>query len=243
MSIFNEENKMKHPHFQTITIGDSLEGTYVKKRIIPNTNKPGEMQNLYIIKKTDGEFMDVYGKPGIDAQMEDVTLGQIVGFKYTAENPSANPKFNPTKVVDVFSNKETVDQVWVDANKDLIEAEAISQSTPVPASVSTPTPAPVSGISFVDVNTPVTPDLGPVGSVEATIAAKTTEELFPSTDTVTPTTTPPTQEEAIAEINKIATDKLGATTPEEVKTKAMEATGLAFIPSNVNNILVELKKL
>ena len=235
MSIFNEENKMKHDHFKTITIGDSLEGTFVKKRVIPNNNKVGENQNLYVIKQADGDFIDVYGKPGIDAQMEEVTLGQIVGFKYSAETPAKVAGHNPTKVVDVFSNKDQVDQVWIDANQDAIAAEAMEHSAPAQAPVAPETPS----VAFVTGDVTPAQDLGPASSVEATIAGKTTEDLFPSTDTANE----PTQEEIVAEINKIATDKLGATTPEEVKTKAMEKTGLAFIPGNLNNILTELKKL
>lgn len=54
---------------------------------------------------------------------------------------------------------------------------------------------------------------------------------------------PMTLEEMVKEINNIAIEKLGAKTPEEVKEKVMESTGIAFIATNMPHILDALKQL
>lgn len=50
-----------------------------------------------------------------------------------------------------------------------------------------------------------------------------------------------TKEEKLERITELASKKLGATSPDEVKLKAMEATGVAFIDSNLDDILLSLE--
>ena len=57
------------------------------------------------------------------------------------------------------------------------------------------------------------------------------------------TTVPNTPEEMLKKINNIAVEKLGVTNAESVKNKVMEATNLAFIESNLAQILATLEEL
>ncbi len=50
-----------------------------------------------------------------------------------------------------------------------------------------------------------------------------------------------TKEEKLERITELASKKLGAATPEEVKLKSMECTGVAFIDSNLDDILLSLE--
>jgi hypothetical protein len=52
-----------------------------------------------------------------------------------------------------------------------------------------------------------------------------------------------TPEDILKRINNIAVEKLGATNAESVKNKVMEATNLAFIESNLPQILATLEEL
>jgi len=113
MSIFDEKNKIKGDYFAFKVIGDKLEGTYVGKRITVNRLKQGAEQNVYEIKKLDGTFIEVYGKPGIDMQMKRIKLGQIVGFEFIKIIPPTQPGYKPTHVIQVYADPKEVDEKWL----------------------------------------------------------------------------------------------------------------------------------
>jgi len=96
-------------------------------------DKKGEMQTIYEIKVSDGafhklddkknpvpevtkcvagEFWNVGGKKGIDAQMRNVKIGQILGMKFMEETPSKTKGYNPTKVVKIFT-EGLMDTEWM----------------------------------------------------------------------------------------------------------------------------------
>jgi len=236
MSIFDEQNKMSHDYFKFDVVGAAVEGTFINKRVVKNTMKNDEPQNVYTLLKENGDIVDVYGKPGIDEDMKAVSLGQIIGFKFTGTKEAKKPGWKDTKIINVYSNKRLVNKQWLEENKDWIEEERILKTSTAPApDTDIATPASVAAPAMPAT---ATDDLGPVNSVDEVVKSKTTEELFPVTDVKEPS-----QEEVIAEINKIAVDKLSATDTEDVKTKVMEKTGLAFIPGNLNAILEQLRTL
>jgi len=134
MSIFDEKNKVKSNYVAFKTIGDKVEGTYVGKRIVANTLKPGTDQIVYELKKLDGTYTDVYGKPGIDMQMKRVKLGQIIGFEFVKIIPATRPGYKPTNVIQVYADDKTVDEKWLMEQED----EARATGTETPADAATP---------------------------------------------------------------------------------------------------------
>lgn len=112
-SIFdNEDNKVKSNWFQKKKVGDKIEGTLVSKRVVMN-QLSGKEQNVYELKLANGEFWNVGGSIGIDAQIRNVKLGQIVGFEFVEERAAKKPGLNPTKVVKVWANPKLVDEEWL----------------------------------------------------------------------------------------------------------------------------------
>jgi len=61
-------------------------------------------------------------------------------------------------------------------------------------------------------------------------------EPFPSSSSVT-------DEDKLAIINKLASDKLAISDPSLVKDKVMEVTGIAFVPVNYDKIVAALKQI
>jgi len=204
MTIFNDDNKVKSNWFQKNKIGDSIEGTYIAKRIVMNQLR-GKEQIIYELKAADGQFWNVGGgdpnakfPAGIDIQMRNVKLGQVIGFKYTEDKPSTTVGMNPTKKVQVFANPDIVDEEWLKQQDDENAIEG--------------------GID---------PDFG--------VSDKTVLKAFEKMDEAT--------DDMIGHINKLAEEKLGAITPEEVKDMVAEKTGLAFIEKNLDKIVEALTAL
>lgn len=196
MSIFNENNKVTSNYMKFEKVGDKTEGTYVEKRVVVNSLRNDSEQCVYTLKQADGSLIDIYGKPGIDAQMRNVRLGQIIGFEFVREIPPTRPGYKPTHVIQVYANPSIVDQKWLQEQEEIRSSEGSqAQLTPMSAQPSAPA------------------------------------------------ATPTTDEEMVVEINNIAVQKLGAATPDEVKTKVMEVTNMAFLPMNLPRILEILRQL
>jgi len=205
MSIFDDEgNKMTSQYWKYPNVGDKVEGTYVERRVTTNRLKKDAEQIVYSIMLEDGTFTDVYGKPGIDAQMRNVKLGQIIGFEFVREDPPKQAGHSPTKIVQVYANPKTVNEDWI---------KGINGEATVPQAAGPVTPEQTQAPAEAPVAAPVEPSA--------------TADL----------------EALVKEVNDLATAKLGATDPEDVKTKTMEATGLAFIEGNLPQILEALKAL
>lgn len=117
-SIFTDENKVSSMYWAPKEIGDSIEGTFIEKRVVVNRMKENEDQNVYTLKTADGEIVDVYGKKGIDMQMRGVRLGQVIGFKFTEKRPSKTPGMFPTNVIQVYANPDVVDEAWLKEQED-----------------------------------------------------------------------------------------------------------------------------
>jgi len=155
-SIFQKENRSAGfgISWKYKVKGDRIEGTVIDKRMATTEvyGKPGQFEDkmayeLLVRKgtvvKTEGQDKNieedekwvVWGKPegrsGIDAQMKDVSVGQIVGFEYVGDKPNRRYPANPTKLVDVYKNRKFLDKEWlengakttVDSNPDEYEEE------------------------------------------------------------------------------------------------------------------------
>ncbi len=112
MSIFDDKNKVKNNWFKALKVGDKIEGTLVSVKTINNQLSGGE-QKIYELLLEDGTYMNVGGKPGIDFQMQHVRLGQIVGFEFVKETPPKKPGLSPTKIIQVYADKNTVNEKWL----------------------------------------------------------------------------------------------------------------------------------
>ena len=113
MSIFDTNNKVTGSFAKFEKFGDQVEGTLVDKRQTQDKMNPGKMQWIYELKGTNGEIILVGGKPGIDMQMKNVRLGQVIGMRYEKDKPSANPALRPAKIVQVYANINVVDEQWI----------------------------------------------------------------------------------------------------------------------------------
>jgi len=115
--IFDDTNKIKSNFWTYKTIGEEIQGTYIGKRQVIN-QLTGKEQWIYDLK-VDAEFWSVGGKPGIDNQMRNVRIGQVLGFKYVEERPSKKPGMNPAKIVQVFANPNIVDEKWLQEQEEV----------------------------------------------------------------------------------------------------------------------------
>ena len=112
--IFSDDNKITGNWWKKDAIGASISGTFIGKRQAQN-NLSGNMEWVYELRTEDGEIWNVGGKPAIDMQMRHIQLGQIIGFKFTEERPARRLGNNPTKIIQVFAPKDSVDQEWLDS--------------------------------------------------------------------------------------------------------------------------------
>lgn len=121
---------------------DKILGTLIRKYKSANTLKGGEMVENYEIKADygsfheldakkkliaepitikEGEIWSVGGKESIEKQMNNIKVGQKIGFKFVALMEAKTPGYNPAKVIKVYTPKNDdgtvkVDQEWLDAN-------------------------------------------------------------------------------------------------------------------------------
>ena len=214
MSIFDDDaNKMTGNWWRKEKIGDKLEGTFENKKKQIN-QMSGNEQNIYEIRIKNGDLYLVGGNIGIDSQMQNVKVGQIVGFEFTEERPNKkNPALNATKVIQVYANPKIIDEEWLAQRKKLEESQ----------------PNQVTEEEAEEIMN---------GSEEEVKIEDAEEEK-----TEAPFLTESEKKNLIIQITELATSKLGATDGEDVKNKVMESTKLAFIDSNLNAIAEALSML
>jgi len=111
MSIFDEVNKITGSWASFKVVGDKYEGTLIGRR--DSINKLSGLPQVVYELKGDGETILIGGKPAIDAQMNHVKIGQIVGFEFVEERAPKVPGHNPTKIIQVFANPAMVDKEWM----------------------------------------------------------------------------------------------------------------------------------
>ena len=126
--IFNEKNKVTGNWMKFEKVGDRIKGTLVSTRNVINSLS-GNNQTIYELLTEDGEYWNIGGKPGIDAQMKRVKLGQIVGFEFVEERKSTRPGYNATKIIQVYANPNVVNEEWL---KEQNELKAVAPEEEVP---------------------------------------------------------------------------------------------------------------
>ncbi len=232
MSIFdNKDNALASGSFFSFkTIGDKIEGTYIGTGY-QVSQISGEEQLHYRLKGTDGQYWKVGSRKGIDSQMKGIKLGQVIGFEYVADKDVKKP--SPAKIIQVWANPSIVDTQWLKENEEAVAvAEAAGAETPVKT---TPAPAPT---SFPAPASAPTPTPTPISTAAPAPVASPAERFKGQ-----PFHTAEEKQEMLLVISEMAKAKLGAVTPEEVKSKVMDATGIAFIDALLPKIIEALDKL
>lgn len=109
--IFDKANQVKSNFFKPVTVGDSVEGVYVKKEVRPNTLKPGTMQTIYSILRDDGVVVLFSGRQlpkggtlSVSSGMENCRFGQKVAVRFDEEKDTGGPQ--KAKICNVYSKGE-----------------------------------------------------------------------------------------------------------------------------------------
>ncbi len=149
----------------------------------------------------------------INKDMEAVKFGQIIGFKYVSRE-----KF-------IKNNKESeYKNMKVFADPNIVDQEWLNEHADGSND---------SGISE--------------GEESSSDSAEGTSAGFGDFDSPVPSETPAksnlSNEEMLVKIAELAKTKLGAVESSQIKDKVMEATGLAFLPTNYGKILDVLNTL
>lgn len=137
--IFSDDNAVKSAWISWGKPGDKIQGTLIGKAARENTiNGKTEMQTVYEIKAKSGDFhklkqdengnyvpesaptpinegeiWNIGGRAGIDAQLRNVKIGQIVGLKFMESLPAKKAGNSPTKVIKVFTEGK-MDEQWLE---------------------------------------------------------------------------------------------------------------------------------
>ena len=126
VNIFSDENKVSGNWIKFTEVGQEFQGTLVDIR--KTTDQYGKEQIIYEFLTEDGEYRPFGSKSAIDAQMKHVKLGQIVGLKFVSETPAKTAGFKPTKIIQVFTNKNLVNKEWLEQRESYILENSDGQS-------------------------------------------------------------------------------------------------------------------
>ena len=99
-------------------VGDKVQGTYIGKEM--GKDKWGGDQVIYLLKRGGGGIWAVPFKVTsfiLIQQMEQVNLGQIIGFIYSREADSAKSKTGKTNIIEVVHRPDLVDVEWLESRK------------------------------------------------------------------------------------------------------------------------------
>lgn len=123
---FNDNNRVKAQWIKFTKPGDWVKGTLTSKRETDASGpyaKPGEKVWIYEIKAhggsfheldedkqlkpepiivNAGDFWQIGGKKGIDAQLRNAKLGQIVGLRFNKSIPNKIKGYNPAKQIEAY---------------------------------------------------------------------------------------------------------------------------------------------
>ena len=127
--IFDEENQVKLNFWKLETVGDSIKGVLVDKRVVTNMLKqPQVKQTIYTIMQDDETPIMVGGRgqgdPQVIAGLEQCKLGQYVGVKYLEERESTKPGMNAAKIIRVYTNGK-MEQKVLDKHRGVDDSEEI----------------------------------------------------------------------------------------------------------------------
>ena len=196
--------------------GDKFQGTYIGK-ITGQIDGYGNEQTIYQLLQEDGKVINVgfgLNKKVLHMDMQPVKFGQIVGFKYNGKVTVKDKFGKPVEVKDfsLFQDPKIVDNKWLTENKD--NMPEVIDMTGQQGNAAT--------ISQAE------KDFEAMGKKEEDVPFSSKGNL--------------TNEDKLAEIVRLAKEKLGAT-DADVKDKVMEATFTAYIPVNYSKIIEALERL
>jgi hypothetical protein len=102
--LFNEENIPESNWFKFEKVGDKVAGT-----LVAVTDKPAKdifkPQRVFTLKKPNGDLVNVgvaMDKDYIIGRANTAKLGDILGFQFVKEVPSATKGFAPAKSIEVY---------------------------------------------------------------------------------------------------------------------------------------------
>ena len=223
IDIFEKAEEKKVPEWaKFVNAGDSVQGTYVGK-IVGQKDGYGNEQIIYQLLQNDGKIVNVgfgLNKKVLHMDMQPVNFGQIVGFRYKGTIQVKDKFGKPVSVKDfgLHQDPKIVDEKWLADNKDnMPEVVKATQS-----------------FSKQD-----------NGGSASEKLDKFVDDLNDDSDDDVPFSSPGslTNEDKLLVIEKLAKEKLGAVTAQEIKDKVMEKTGIAFITANYDKISVALAAL
>jgi len=102
--LFNEENIPESNWFKFEKIGDKVAGILVEIQDKPAKDVFGP-QRVFTLKQPDGELVNVgiaLAKDYIIGRANSAKLGDVLGFEFKAEVPSATKGFAPAKSIEVY---------------------------------------------------------------------------------------------------------------------------------------------
>ena len=120
---FNEKNEVRGSFFSYGKPGDSIVGTLVSKEQVPDDFNPGKSKWKYTLKAKRGSFHEIVskkvtgnvvtieagttwiisGKADVDAGMQNIPYGNVVGIKFIEERASKRDSKRNTKVCKVYN--------------------------------------------------------------------------------------------------------------------------------------------
>lgn len=126
----SSENEAQNNFVSWSEVGDFVYGTLTATKEVPSTlpDQAGKMQKIYEVKVKDcsyhvlddkkkvvpeavvpleGDIVSVGGRKTIDSRMARIKIGQVFGLKFIEELPSKTKGYNPTKLIKVFTPKNT----------------------------------------------------------------------------------------------------------------------------------------
>lgn len=230
MAIDMSQYKVQTNTFRFKTIGDKIQGTLVGKRITTNALKQGADQLVYDLKVEDGSIQSVFGKPGIDFQMKNIRLGQIVEMVFEKQLPAKQPGFSPANVIQVYADSKIVDQEWLNEQEENATVESATKTFNQPHVAGGP--------SFMDAPQPKNaPEVKPLNAAQLTPVPTVATTPLADVPFVSP---PPSKE---AQIKDWAKAKIPGTDDTNFTNKVMEQTGVPYIPLNYDKIIELLRNL
>lgn len=122
LDIFNSATPQNGKFFKFKEIGDSIQGTYINKR--EGIDGYGNPQIIYVIKDSVGEVWNIaYRKTNevIQKQMDEVHLGQIVGFRLDAKKDNKKVPGTTMNIINQYSDPKFVDHAWLEERKKIVE--------------------------------------------------------------------------------------------------------------------------
>lgn len=217
--IFAQGKTFGASNFYFKEVGDQVQGTYIGKRTGEKDNFGNDVIT-YELKVPDGVAnVSFTTTKKINEDMNHVRFGQIIGFKFVSRDKfMKNGKETEFKNIKIFADAKIVDQDWLNQHEGGKTNDSGSGKVVIPQAQA----------GFGAFDDPYETDPLTGQKLEKPI------EVMEMGDETSP-------EGQLKQIADLARTKLGVVDPTTLKEKVMEATELAFIPTNYEKIIEALK--